>query len=51
MDKKVLGLLESGTHWLYAGDRLISKDLAIFGWSEGSSSLNGRAVTPVFLFI
>ena len=48
MDKKVLGLLKSGTHWLYAGDRLISKDLAIFGWAEGSSSLNGKAVTPVF---
>ena len=48
MDKKVLGLLKSGTHWLYAGDRLISKDLAIFGWAEESSSLNGRAVTPVF---
>ena len=48
MDKKVLGLLKSGTHWLYAGDRLIAKDLAIFGWAEGSSSLNGRAVTPVF---
>lgn len=48
MDKKVLGLLKSGIHWLYAGDRLISKDLAIFGWAEGSSSLNGKAVTPVF---
>ena len=51
MDKKVLGLLKSGTHWLYAGDRLIAKDLTIFGWAEGSSSLNGRAVTPVVIKI
>lgn len=47
-DKKVLKLFSTSEHWFCINNKFISKELSVFGWAEGSSSLNGRAVTPVF---